>query len=376
MRRFIIPAMLCAAIATVFTATTARAQSISPSVVEDGTAYYDGADFPLFGKATDEPGERYRRLPPRLKGVCREPVWYFGQHSAGLYLRFRSDSPFIKARWVSTFDNHMNHMTDTGVKGLDLYFLNDGKWRFVGSGRPQGKHNEATIVSNMDREEREYMLYLSLYDGVDSIEIGIEGGASIALPEIDSPRCSGRIVMYGTSILQGGCVSRPGMAHTSVLERALDREVVNLGFSGNALLDMEIAGLMAEVENPALYVLDYVPNASVKDIGEKGETFFRVLRDAHPDTPVIFVEDPIFTHAVVDRQIQKEIAEKNAAQKSLYESLRSKGEKHIFYVPSDRLIGDDGEATVDGVHFTDLGVSRYVSVMLPVMKKALRGYRR
>ena len=348
------------------------AQPLTPSETEDGVSYYDGADFPLFGKAGDATEGRYGRLPASLKGVCREPVWYLGQQSAGLYIRFRSDSPFIKAKWVSSFDNHMNHMTDTGVKGLDLYFLNGGTWRFAGSGRPQGKDNEATMVANMTREEREYMLYLSLYDGVDRLEIGIDENASIGFPEIDSPRSGSQIVMYGTSILQGGCVSRPGMAHTSILGRRLDREVINLGFSGNALLDMEIAQLMAGVENPALYVLDYAPNASAKDIAEKGEAFFRILRGAHPKTPVIFVEDPIFAHAILDEQIRSEVAEKNAAQKALYESLRRKGERHIYYVPAAQLIGDDGEATVDGIHFTDLGASRYVETLLPVMKKALR----
>lgn len=263
-------------------------------------------------------------------------------------------------------------MTDTGVKGLDLYFLHDGKWRFAGSGRPKGKENEATIVANMDREEREYMLYLSLYDGIDQIEIGIDENSSIGLPKIDSPRSGSPIVMYGTSILQGGCASRPAMAHTSIISRALDREVVNLGFSGNALLDMEIAELMAEVESPSLYVLDYVPNASAKAIAEKGEEFFRILRKAHPKTPVIFVEDPLFAHSIVDNRIREEITRKNAAQKELFERLRRQGEKLIYYVPADKLIGNDGEATVDGIHFTDLGMERYARVMLPVMKKALR----
>mgnify|MGYP002508477446 CR=1 FL=1 len=46
--------------------------------------------------------------------------------------------------------------------------------------------------------------------------------------------------MYGTSILQGGCATRPGMAHTNILQRRLNREGVNLGFSGNARLDPEI----------------------------------------------------------------------------------------------------------------------------------------
>lgn len=372
MKRICIPAVIIATL--MFLPGFAFAQKLSPKEIKDGTAYYDGAELPLFGKAFegDCANGRYRRLPAKLEGGCRGALWYLGQESAGLYLRFRSDSPFVKAHWVSTFDNRMNHMTDTGVKGLDLYFLHDGKWRFAGSGRPKGKENEATIVANMDREEREYMLYLSLYDGIDQIEIGIDENSGIGLPKIDSPRSGSPIVMYGTSILQGGCASRPAMAHTSIISRALDREVVNLGFSGNALLDMEIAELMAEVESPSLYVLDYVPNASAKAIAEKGEEFFRILRKAHPKTPVIFVEDPLFTHSIVDNHIREEITRKNAAQKELFERLRRQGEKFIYYVPADKLIGNDGEATVDGIHFTDLGMERYARVMLPVMKKALR----
>ena len=84
------------------------------------------------------------------------------------------------------------------------------------------------------------------------------------------------------------------MTHTAIIGRRLDREVINLGFSGNALLDMEIAELMAKVEDPALYVMDYAPNAWDYLIREKGEQFFRIVRDAHPDVPVIFIEDVIF----------------------------------------------------------------------------------
>ena len=263
-------------------------------------------------------------------------------------------------------------MTDTGTKGLDLYALQDGEWRHVCSAQPQGKKSERAVIRYMDPIEREYMLYLSLYDGVSSLEIGVDKGASLDMPAVDSPSSERPVVMYGSSILQGGCANRPGMAHTNILSRRIGREVINLGFSGNALLDMEIAELMASVETPGLYVLDYVPNASAKSIDEIGEQFFRVIRDAHPDVPVIFVEDPIFPHSAFDNAIRKEIAEKNAAQKRLYARLRKAGEKRIYYVGAEGMIGDDGEATVDGIHFTDLGAMRYVEHLLPIVKKALR----
>ncbi len=135
---------------------------------------------------------------------------------------------------------------------------------------------------------------------------------------------------------------------------------------------MEIAGLMASVEDPGVYVLDYVPNASVQMIDEKGEEFFRTLRDAHPDVPVIFIEDPTFPTTVFNGRIRSEVQKKNMAQKRLYEKLKRSGEKRIYYISTDGLIGDDGEATVDGIHFTDLGAVRYVDKVLPVVRKALK----
>ena len=342
------------------------------SAASQNIVYTDASEFPVYGKAVENTSARYERLPSELKGVSREPLWYLGRNSAGLYIRFRSNSTSIHARWESTFNNSMTHMTDTGTKGLDLYALVDGEWRHVCSAQPQGKKSERRIIADMDPVEREYMLYLSLYDGVSSLEIGVDEGATLAQPAVDSPRTDKPIVMYGTSILQGGCANRPGMAHTNIISRRLDREVINLGFSGNALLDMEIARLMASVEDPGLFVLDYAPNAYADMIDESGEKFFRVIRDAHPDFPVILVEDVIFPHTAYDNRIKEEVILKNQAQKRLFTRLKKSGEKKIYYIGAEGMIGDDGEATVDGIHFTDLGMMRYVDHVLPTIKKALR----
>lgn len=342
------------------------------SLWAQSVVYTDASAFPVYGKVSDKTNTRYERLPSELQGVSREPVWYLGRNSAGLFIRFRSNSTAIYARWESTFNNTMTHMTDTGTKGLDLYALVDGHWRHVCSAQPLGKKSERKIIGNMDPVEREYMLYLSLYDGVSSLEIGVDEGATLDLPVVDRPSREKPVVMYGTSILQGGCANRPGMAHTNIIGRRLDREVFNLGFSGSALLDMEIAELMASVEDPGVYVLDYAPNASADMIDEKGEKFFRVIRDAHPDVPVIFIEDVIFPHTIFDKAILEEVTRKNEAQERLYKKLKKSGEKNIYYISAEGMIGDDGEATVDAIHFTDLGAMRYVDHVLPTIKKALR----
>ena len=317
-----------------------------PEYLEAQLKYYDAAEFPLYGKATKNTENRYERLPDSLKHVSRKPVWNLSRNSAGLSIRFCSNSTTIATKWENLNNNLMNHMTPTGTKGLDLYTWVDGAWRFVNSGRPTGKVNQATIIANMEPVEREYMLYLPLYDGVISLSIGIDAEA-------------------------GGCANRPGMAHTNIISRRLNREIVNLGFSGNALLDYEIAEVMSSVD-AGVYVLDFVPNASSDQIYEKMETFYRILRDKHPRTPIIFIEDPVFTHALFDKKIAIEINKKNKAVNSVFKSLKTKGEKNIYMISSEKMLGEDGEATVDGIHFTDLGMMRYADLVCPVIKKAIR----
>ena len=342
---------------------------------QDGVHFTSGTAFPVYGQAFATTQEHpYRRLPESFKGVVRERVWELGCNSSGLYVRFCSDAPEIRARWTNN-GNHMPHMTDCGTGGLDLYALLSGKWTYVGSGfnwgAPAPSH-ECTLVANMEPQMREYMLYLSLYDEVKTLEIGIPDGFVIEPPRTENPRADCPMVMYGTSILQGGCASRPGMAFTNILSRRFGRTVINLGFSGNAFLDYEIAQLMAGVESPSVYVLDYVPNASVQMIQERGAHFFRILRNAHPDVPVIFVEDPQFAHSVVDQLILEEVTQKNEAQKALFLQLRQEGEKRIYYVGAEGMTGADGEAFVDGIHFTDQGMVRYADHIENTLVKALR----
>lgn len=341
---------------------------------EEEIVYRDASAFPLYGKATPDTYGPFTRFPASFMEESREPLWNLSLNSAGLYIRFRSDAPSIHARWTNT-GYHMPHMTDVGVGGLDLYSFIDGKWLFVGSGfdwkGAGNKSHERRLVGNMDGEMREYMLYLPLYDGVDSLAIGVPAGYTLEGPRLESPQADAPIVCYGTSILQGGCASRPGMAHTAILGRMLDREVINLGFSGNAHLDMEVARLMASVSNPAVYVMDNLPNCTPAMIRERTKAFVDILRRAHPGVPVVFVEDPIFPHSIVDKSVREGVESNNAALREVYAQLLASGYKNLFYVSAEGMTGDDGESFVDGVHLTDLGMLRYARHVAPVLREAL-----
>lgn len=337
---------------------------------QDSYKYVSLDGFPIGGKATQFTSNRYARLPDSLEGKIRDELWSLGQNSAGVTIRFRSNTSNVKMKWKSLNQFSMNHMTPTGIRGLDLYAMRpDSTWTFVGSARPTlGKHqNVSTVIRNMEPEMREYMLYLSLYDGVDSIYVGVDSLAEVLKPEVNLPIKEKPIVMYGTSILQGGCANRPGMAHTNILQRELNREVINLGFSGNAKLDVEIAELMAGVD-ASLYVIDALPNLTLDQIEERIGPFYAILRAKRPATPILLVENPQFPDMRFDKKTKLEIEAENAALKSWFDS---QSDSNLYYFFSKDVLMGNAEATVDNAHFTDLGFSIYASALRPVIEEII-----
>lgn len=337
-------------------------------IQQDSIKYYDASQFKIIGKVYPNAKPTYARVPDSLKSTWRKEIWNLGQNSSGIAIRFRSNSSQIWAKWKPQFDTFLAHMTPTAVKGLDLYCWTDTAWRYMGCAMPYHRSNNYKMIGYMDKVEREYMMFLPLYDGLDSLEIGVDADAQIAKPKLDIPNTRKPIVWYGTSILQGACASRPGMDATAIVSRKLNTEVINLGFSGNAFIDEEVGRMMADVD-ASVYVLDYVPNAYVPLILERTEGFVKMLRKAHPDVPIIFIEDPQFAHAVFDHLIAKEIKDKNDAMDKAFKELKKKGIKNIYYIPSSEIVSNDGDSMVDGIHFTDRGFEQFVNAVMPLLKK-------
>ncbi|MEN6535873.1 MAG: SGNH/GDSL hydrolase family protein, partial [Bryobacteraceae bacterium] len=221
--------------------------------------WHDARQLRVEGQGWTDTKHPFDRFPARAEAIIRKPVWSLSQNSAGIRVRFVTDAATIRARWTLRNENlALPHMPATGVSGLDLYVRLGNGWRWVANGRPLKVTNEQTLVKNWPGGSREYMLYFPLYNGVESVEIGVPPEATIA-PGPAYPPGVKPIVFYGTSILQGGCASRPGMVYTSIIGRMLDWPTLNFGFSGNAKSEPEIANLLAELD-PAAYVYDSLPN--------------------------------------------------------------------------------------------------------------------
>ena len=186
-------------------------------LIADGNAVMIGQ-----GEKPDADSCYYYRIPNRLKGIVRKDLWELGCDGAGIAIRFSTDAQCIGARWTLTYNFGMAHMAYTGIKGMDLYvFDRDKEWKFAGTAFPNGKNSASVFVRKMYGGKKEYMIYLPLYDGVEKMEIGIDSSSTIYAPSGALVEGKLPILFYGTSITQGGCVSRPGMAYPAIIERKL-----------------------------------------------------------------------------------------------------------------------------------------------------------
>lgn len=327
--------------------------------------WHDAAGLTIEGKGWDDTESPYDRLPAKAKGIVRDPVWELAKCPAGITVRFSTDAPSLAVRWDGFAA--MDHMTALGVSGLDLYVMHEGRWKWLAVGRPTQAANESRLFDDLPVESREYMLYLPLYHPVQRVELGIPGPYDLRAA---CRREMKPVVFYGTSITQGGCASRPGMTYCAILGRRLDRPVINLGFSGNGIMEPEVVDLLCELD-PVVYVLDNMPNMDASGIAEREETAIRKLRSARPGTPIVLIENMLYCDAFLKREIMRRYTSSNAAQYGVYRALIEDGVDRLHYVRDEELIGTDGEATVDGAHFTDLGYMRFAEKLIGPLRKAI-----
>ncbi|MEP5340929.1 MAG: SGNH/GDSL hydrolase family protein [Algibacter sp.] len=323
---------------------------------------------------SDEVKSVYHRLPAKSEKEVRKAVWSLSKHSAGLSIRFWSNADSIRVKYKVKGNLDMSHMPSTGVSGLDLYSKSsDGEWlRCWGTYSIKKKSNYNFIINeNSDAYKkygREYQLFLPLYNEVDTLEIGVNKESFFKELPVRKEK---PIVVYGTSICQGACASRPGMAWTNILERKLERSVVNLGFSGNGRLEPELIDLMAEIE-AKLYILDCLPNLNP----DKDDTYqltlnaVRKLKEKRPDVPVVLTAHIGYADAFTNKKSNDDVYSLNKALHRAYVTLKSEGYTRVFLLKKEDL-GLNFDSYVDNIHPNDFGMIEYANTYEKLIRKIL-----
>ena len=98
---------------------------------QDELQWTNGEDLLVEGIAWPEGSAPWTRLPDTARDDVRAPVWNLSRHSAGIAIRFTTDSPSVTVLWTLTSDSFaMDHMPSTGVSGVDLYLRTASGWRW------------------------------------------------------------------------------------------------------------------------------------------------------------------------------------------------------------------------------------------------------
>lgn len=308
------------------------------------------------------------RLPARSRDAFPKEVWDLSLDPTGGRIRFRTDSSTVALRLEWPHPPGMRNMHAFGQSGVDLYVRD----RYWGTAVPDqdaapGKVYEHVYFKGQPRVMRDITIYLALYSPVKVLEVGLDGNAAL---EFAAPfAVSAPVVFYGTSITQGGCASRPGMSYQAILGRRLNLNHINLGFSGNGKGEAVVARAVAEID-AAAFVLDFAQNNSdVDSLAQVYDPFIGILRERHPDTPILSIT-PIYAAGEATG------SQRNEQMRALIRKVVSRriaaGDNHLQLVEGTDLLGPSRvDGLVDGTHPNDLGFEWMAEGLVERLRKVL-----
>ncbi|MBO4327643.1 MAG: hypothetical protein J5950_10265 [Clostridia bacterium] len=328
--------------------------------------------FRLYGAAESgkEGNGPFIRMPSEIAVGVSLNVGGLATNTAGVRLRLRTDSPYvaIHAEWVNTCA--FPHMPLSGTSGFDLYRIKDGRQEFAGLYTPPYgiDHGYESVLATPGGMQ-DLVIYFPLYNDVSKLYIGVSDGARFEEPAtyaFDLP-----VVFYGSSITQGGCASRPANAYQNMLSRALDIDILNLGFSGSALGEDKIAEYIAALPMLA-FVCDYDHNApSEEHLRRTHYPLYKKVREANPDLPIVLLSKPDGRN--INRDIYDINLRRSEIVRNTYERAKAAGDENIYYIDGFSLFEEDElqAATVDGCHPGDLGFYYFYKALAPLLRSII-----
>lgn len=348
-----------------------RAPEFSDATVEDITWHNPSekpfriAGFPWFDQE-----QIYRRLPLDKKNQLPFAVDQLANCTAGGAVQFKTDSSQIMLEVELTeHAGRMYHMAATGESGFDLYCGEPGNMKYLKTTIFEVGCQSYTSILLESKEIprlREFKIHFPLYNGVKNVKIGLTKDAVISSPTAYSGK---KIVVYGGSTAQGACASRPGRCTLNIMAEKLNREVVNLGFSGSGKMEPALAEVIADIPDMALLMIEAERNTGYAGMSEKLIPFLRLVRERHPILPIsIWSANPRGAeHFDVNQR-----NERLQFLKLFHNTLESLNDPHLYLFDSSELLGKDfWECSVDGVHPNDLGFSRMADGIIPFIQTIL-----
>ena len=318
--------------------------------------------FSVYGVYEEE--GHFVRLPEAVAAATNEGVHRLYTNTAGGRIRFVTDSPYIAIQVKYQSIQRSNHFTLCGTAGFDLYLKGEDGFQHFGTFRPPYEMQDGyESILYPKKGSCTYQINMPLYSSVEKMRIGIKQGSTLKKAEgypNEKP-----VVFLGSSITQGGCASRPGMAYEEILSRRLNFNYVNLGFSGSCRAEDAMIEYIASLDM-SCFVYDYDHNAPTPEYLEKThEKGFLRIREKHPDLPIILMSAPQWDPSPY-------YARRREIVRATYQRAIARGDENVYFVDGETLLDlcrKDG--TVDDIHPTDLGFFSMAQALTPIFEKIL-----
>ena len=342
-----------------------------PSFKDYPITWYDPKEKPFktYGIFYSEEEGTYRRIPKEIADNVSEGVSWLSKHTSGGRIKFKTNSPWIIIRVVEPYRESMSHMAVAGIFGFSLFV--DKRFRGIympTSPQLENPQNDKIVFDGIRLSKKEGIyeaeLYFPLYNGVDSLTIGLKDGSIV---EESSPYKyeDKPVLVYSGSIEQGGCASKPGDEAMGRLCQWLDTDILNLGFSGNCAREPIMANYLATLD-PSIFIYGEGNNEFGYEQYERTHyNVYKTFREAHSKTPFIFATSPRHVGGG-DKRIRKIIWDG-------YQKALSTGDKNVYYHEGEGVLGDImiENATVDGTHPDSLGFYLEAKAYYPLIKDLL-----
>lgn len=321
--------------------------------------------FDLYGFCSPYTDPLFRRLPEDIAATGTAKLPRLARESAGGRVRFTTDSNYILIDARMPLVGRNAHCSLVSTSGFDLYEDTDEGSRYVRAFIPPYSINDGfkQIVRLPDRKERSFTIHFPIHSEVSDLFIGLAPDATLSHGRQYLP--GKPIVIYGSSIVHGTAASRPGRAYPNVLCRRLNRNVIDMGFSGGAHADPEVMRYLAGLEM-SVFVYDYDHNAhSAEELASSHKPGFDIIRAAQPDLPIIMISSP--NVATNPRPGCVEVI------RDTYRQAVDAGDKNVWFIDGSTFFRGPHEydCTVDGVHPADLGFTLMCDGIEPVIRRAL-----
>ena len=199
--------------------------------------------------------------------------------------------------------------------------------------------------------EHRFELYLYQMSPIRITSVAVDDSAQVRAFADDRPKW----LVYGSSITQCGQAAGPSETWPALVATELNLNHTNIGYGGNANLDLVAARMMAQMPADYISICFNVNNYGVYTsriwraavIG-----FILTVREGHPDVPIACVS-PIFSSRFKDTPSKTDMTLPFMREQvaDAIDALRELGDTQLHYVDGLDVFGpDQAEHMPDGLH--------------------------